>query len=365
MQPPPKRRRWTDEEDALVVRLRDEAVPAEEIARRLGRTNTQVTHRFSKLVARGLAKPMSRSERARRAALATRAGRTDLWTADQDALVVELFRAGSSVREIASVIGRPFRSVENRMQKLRAHGLVLRLDASERKVRERRARAAMTDEKHEQARALLHSIERTDAFGYVVGCLYGDASVETTRMSILMKATNASFVESFARALERCFGETVARLSRIEPIKRVGGREYRDVTYYEAYLHRRHIVAAVVEILGNTTKLGWSLDVEAALRRGPAFCTALIRGLFDSDGSFHRVGSRGVSIRYGSTNERGVRDVYQLLLRLGFDVGLGGPTRKGERRIGIRMQSAERYAIEVSSGIDYKREVLDGFLSAR
>ena len=41
------------------------------------------------------------------------------------------------------------------------------------------------------------------------------------------------------------------------------------------------------------------------------------------------------------------------------------PTAKGERRVGVRTASAVRYAIEVSSGIDYRRAVLDEFLAAR
>jgi DNA-binding Lrp family transcriptional regulator len=360
-----QRRWWTEEEDLLVVQWREDGTPATEIGRRLGRSTNQVTRRFSRLVARGKALPMTRSQRARRAALRSGSTRPDRWTEDDDARVAALFSAGQSSREIADAIGRTTASVEQRVQKLRVSGAVCRLSREERQARAARGRGAITDGRYAKARERVSCAERTEAFGYVVGCLYGDASIETTRMSIQLKATNASFVESFASALEQSLGEPVRRLSRVEPLKRIGDHEYRDVRYYEAYLHRRHLATAISELTGDTTKLGWCLDVDRAFARGPAFCKGAIRGLFDSDGSFARVGRRGVSIRYGSTNEAGARAVYMLMLRLGFDVGLGLPTRKGERRVGVRMPSAERYAIEVSSGVDHKRAVLDGFLVAR
>ena len=79
-------------------------------------------------------------------------------------------------------------------------------------------------------------------------------------------------------------------LSRIEPLKEVGAHTYHNVTYYEAYLHRRHITAAFVEVFGDTTKPGWRLDVERTLEAGAEFTDGVIAGLFDSDGSICVVG---------------------------------------------------------------------------
>lgn len=358
------RRTWSPAEDAEVVRLRAAAVPAPEIARRLGRTREQIHWRFSKLVARGAATPMTPSERSSRAGRAAAAKRDDLWTAAEDAQLVRAWTAGAMPAEIAAAIARPRSSIEARVHTLRDRGLVGRMTAGDRKVRERRARAAITSVKRAEARAVVAACETTESFGYVVGLLYGDAFVHVARMSVALKCTNRSFAESFAQALEQSVGGPVKRLERVEPLKIVGNHEYRDVRYCEVYLHRRHVTAALVSMLGNTTKLGWRLDVDAALRRGPAFCTGMIRGLFDSDGSFEQHG-RGIAIRYGSTNEHGARAVHALMQRLGFDVGLGVPSAKGERRVSVRIASAERYAREISSGIDYKRAKLEAFLRAR
>ncbi len=358
------RRVWTPAEDAEVVRLRAAAIPAPEIARRLGRTRDQITWRFSKLVARGVAPPMTPAERSRRAGRATAARRDDLWTAEEDAELVRAWNAGAMPAEIAGTVDRPISSIAGRVAALRARGVVGRMTIADRKVRERRARAAITDAKHEEARALVAACETTESFGYVVGLLYGDAFVHVCRMSVALKCTNGSFADSFARALEQSVGGPVKRLERVEPIKVVGDHEYRDVRYFEVYLHRRHVTAALVAMLGDTTKLGWRLDVDAAMRRGPAFCAGLIRGLFDSDGSFELRG-RGIAIRYGSTNPLGAPAVHALMERMGFDVGLGTPSAKGEMRVSVRAASAERYATEISSGIDYKRAKLEQFLALR
>lgn len=306
---------------------------------------------------------MSPSERSRRAGIATAATRPDRWSDGDKARVFELRSAGVSTREIAAAVQRPLGSVESFIHTQIVTGALTRVDAVTRKRNERNARAAITAMKHARAQSRVRACERADAFGYVVGCLYGDAFV--SRKSIVLKARDASFVASFAQALTESLGARVRRCSRVEPVKRIGNVEYRDVTYHEVYLHNRHLVGAVVDLVGDTTKLGWQLDVDAALARGADFCNGLIRGLFDSDGSFHRAGARSVSIRYGSTNESGIRAFHSLMERLGYDVGLGKPTKKGERRIQVRMSSAERYAREVSSSIDYKKAVLDGFLEAR
>lgn len=308
---------------------------------------------------------MSRSERSRRAATVTTARREDLWTDGEDRTLIAMWSSGSSAREIAPVVGRPRGSVDARVHALRDRGVLARLPPGERKVRERRARASITSEKLVEARLLVAENERLESFGYVVGLLYGDAFVHTSRMSIALKCTNRSFADSFAVALQSSLGGPVKTLERVEPIKRIGTHEYRHVTYYEVYLHRRHITAALVDMIGGTTKLTWRLDVDAALARGRPFCIGMIRGLFDSDGSIACPRPGSVGIRYGSTNECGARALYGLMQRLGFDVGLGKPTKKGEYRISVRAASADQYAREVSSGIDYKRQKLEAYLAAR
>ena len=77
------------------------------------------------------------------------------------------------------------------------------------------------------------------------------------------------------------------------------------------------------------------------------------------------MGRVGVSIQYGSSNEEGAKAVQQLMSRRGYDVHLGPPSARGERRVSVRAASWERYARDVSSRIDYKRARLDEFLRRR
>jgi hypothetical protein len=181
-------------------------------------------------------------------------------------------------------------------------------------------------------------------------------------MSIALRCTNRSFARSFARALATSVTLNVKELTRVEPIKRVGQHVYRNVTYYEVWLHDRHLVRAIQDWTGPTTTHEWKIDLGDARQRGPAYCDGLIQGLYDSDGSISRNGARGVSIRFGTASAAGAKSLHALMTWRGFETTLAPVNGKGEHRISVRAASAMRYAIEISSRIHYKRMRLLNFV---
>ena len=129
--------------------------------------------------------------------------------------------------------------------------------------------------------------------------------------------------------------------------------------FHETHFNRSHLVRALEETFGNTTKKGWNLDVDATLARGPDFYRGLIQGLFDSDGSISLVGKSSGIIRYGSTNAAGVEAFARLLRRMGYEISIGPPSKKGERRISVLTSSQIRYAEEIGSRIARKSALLE------
>jgi hypothetical protein len=177
-----------------------------------------------------------------------------------------------------------------------------------------------------------------------------------------MKTTDKSFAIAFAAAIRTTFGDGVKQLRRVEPLKVAGNYVYRNKLYFEVYLHRRHIVRAVIEEFGPFGSHGWQIDSAACMRRGKDFARGVVQGFFDSEGS---VDVRGSSLRFraSTVNKAGMRNMKHLLAALGYDATMGGPTRRGEYRIALGVAASVRYALEIGSRIGAKskrmREALE------
>jgi len=216
-----------------------------------------------------------------------------------------------------------------------------------------------------EARERVADIPRTADVGYVVGVLFGDGFLLKNGRTLGLKCTNASLAQAFAEALLNAFCEQPRSLERIEREKQVGGRTYHNIHYFEVMLHRRHIVRALRMWLGSTATWDWSINVDDALGRGDEYCNGLIQGLYDSDGSVSTHGRAGVHIRLGTASEHGARSLHELMTRRGYSVGLNVRTTGNEYRVDVHAGSCVRFATEISSRVDYKKERMDAFLARR
>lgn len=134
--------------------------------------------------------------------------------------------------------------------------------------------------------------------------------------------------------------------------------------YYEVYLHRRHLVQAVIEAFGPFGSHGWRIDAAACMRRGQEFAKGVVQGFVDSEGSVDVRGS-SIRIRIGTVNRTGMLDMILLLKRLGYVAPLGGPSARGEYRVVLGVQASVRYALEIGSRIEKKALRMRTALSLR
>jgi hypothetical protein len=203
-----------------------------------------------------------------------------------------------------------------------------------------------------------------------MGVLYGDGFISISepdpvhgrrrKGSLGLKTTNASFADAFRGSLKATFGLPTRRHSRIEPLKVIGGRVYRNKRYHETFLHQIHTAAAVWDMFGPTTCHDWMIDVAQCLRLGREFCLGLLQGLVDSEGSISRAKKSGLfSLRLEMANGPGMASLHELILALGYNASLH-PQKNGTLRIGFLGGQAgvARYAREIGSRIDYKAKLM-------
>ena len=88
-------KRWSPEEDELIIRLRNEGLTAREIAVRLARSEVAVQARLS-----------------------SKAKKQTLWTPEEEARLLELKQLGVPHRQIAYELKRTKRSIDNKVAKL-------------------------------------------------------------------------------------------------------------------------------------------------------------------------------------------------------------------------------------------------------
>lgn len=355
----PKRTRWSREEDARLLQLRREGRSHADIAQALGCSPSRVTSRIVRLVRQREAEPMSPSEMSRRGGRACARVRTDRYLPEELDTVQSRWASGSPMVDIAAELGRSVGAVGGMLRHLRAAGRVQYLTKEERIRRESAVRERESRTKAAGARSIVAGLQNTKDFGYIVGLMYGDAYIEQRSKCLILKTVEESFARAFAQALADTFGDPPRRLSRIEPLKEVSGRQYRDVIFYEAHFNRRHLVCALEETFGCTTKKGWVLDVDDCMARGRAFCNGLVQGLFDSDGSVSLSGRASASVRFGSTNAGGVGALAALMGRMGYAVSVGSPSKKGERRVSVLTASQLRFAMEIGSRVAPKAAKLE------
>jgi len=343
-----QRRNWTAEEDERIVAMRHEGCECAQMAEALDRSLSSTKTRIDRLIKKGVLKSSQRH-----------------WAPWEDAKIASMRDEGASTPEIAKTLDRPLGSTWTRIHHLLEQGTIRRLSNSEAKARWRRERTQRSKQMATEASERVADIPKTADVGYVVGVLFGDGFLLQNGRTIGLKCTNSSLAQAFADALLNAFGEHPRRLERIEHEKRVGGRTYHNIHYFEVMLHRRHIASALRAWLRPTSTWAWSINVDDALSRGDEYCNGLIQGLYDSDGSVSTHGRVGVHIRLGTASEHGARSLHELMTKRGYGVGLNARVKGNEYRVDVHAGSCVRFATEISSRIDYKKERLNAFLARR
>jgi len=345
---------WSPEQDEQLVQLRNEGRSFSEIASALKRTRSAISNRVHGLIKMGKIAALSNAERSRRGGLRSHDSRDDLWDDDERYEIKQLWEYGYSAYEISERMGRSQSAINNELGKMRTAGSLGYLADGERNKRAKKGIRRRSQEQYVAALNLVKSIPRTKTSGYVIGVLYGDGFITIIgdRGSIGLKSTNESFCRSFAEALEETFGKKTTFLSRLEQ-KNIGAYEYKDVRYYEAFLHSVYIAKAIRDVFGLTDEQSWRADLSLFVELGDRFIDGAIQGFFDAEGSFMKDGRRYYTTAC-SMNEAGLKSICELLRLRGYPATINCDKR-GQWRTGIhRQQHVLRFATEIGSRIDYK-----------
>jgi len=290
--------------------------------------------------------------------MACAATREDRWTDTEREQVIALWESGHSAKEIRQVAQRSLYAVQNELAKLKSAGVIQPLTSKQANERKRRGEMRSYDRRYAETLQAVKSLPNTKSAGYVIGVLYGDGfiTIRGNSGSVGLKSTNQSFCGAFAQALEETFNRKPHLLSRIEPIKVIGGYVYKAVRYYEAFLHSVHIGQAIRKIFGYTDEKRWCASTEYMFKIGTDFVDGVLQGFFDAEGSFMRSKRGSHYVSACSMNGQGLDSVQALLRERGYKSRITVDRRK-QWKVSIHGQAdVHRFATEIGSRIDYKFE---------
>lgn len=348
---------WTEDQDRRLIELRNSGMQFHEIAQELGRSESAISNRVSGLILQQMLSPLPKEERSRRGGRKFAQTREDRWSEVERDQLAALWGSGLSAAEIAEKICRSVSGIENELAKLRSAGRIPHLEQGEKALRSKRGMRRRSDELHEQALDVVRNVPKNKTSGYVIGVLFGDGFITITgdRGSIGLKSTNESFCRSFSEALEETFGLGTKLLSRLEQ-KGIGKYTYKDVRYYEAFLHNVYIASAIRKVFGLTDEQRWYADESMLGEYGVDFVDGVIQGFFDAEGSYMYRKGGGYYTTACSMNERGIRSIHRLLCLRGYPATIS-TDKRGQWKTGIHRQThVLRFAREIGSRIDYKEE---------
>lgn len=346
---------WSTAQDSQLIELRETGLSFSKIAQALHRTESAISNRVHSLVKHGELAPLSLFERSRRGGISSGITREDRWSDSERETILALWKAGHTAAEINAASKRSVSAIQNLLGALRKKDAIGRLRAADVKTRLVRARQRQRTQRCRTAEEFITALPNTVTAGYVIGVLYGDGFISVKRSgSIGLKSTNESFCRAFAEALQETFQRKTRLLTRIEPLKKIGDYEYRNVRYYEAFLHSTHLALALQKSFGYTDERRWCANPDKIMRIGDRFADGVIQGFFDAEGSFMRNKEGRYYASACSMNEKGLRSIHELMDRRGYK-GRIGVDGRGQWKIALNAQSEVlRFAGEIGSRIDYK-----------
>lgn len=350
------RESWSTAQDSRLIELRERGSSFSEIARDVHRTESAVSNRVGCLIKSGKLVSLPQFERSRRGGISSGITREDRWSDNERETILALWKTGHTAAEINAASKRSVSAIQNLLGALRKSEAIGRLPAADIKTRLVRARQRQRSQRCRTAEEFITALPNTVTAGYVIGVLYGDGFISVKRSgSIGLKSTNESFCRAFAETLQETFQRKTRLLSRIEPLKKIGHYEYRNVRYYEAFLHSTHLALALQKSFGYTDERRWCANPDNIMRIGERFADGVIQGFFDAEGSFMRNKGGRYYASACSMNEKGLKSIHELMKRRGYNGRIGVDGRR-QWKVALNAQSEVlKFASEISSRIDYKR----------
>jgi len=226
-------------------------------------------------------------------------------------------------------------------------------------------------------RKRLKAVARISKFdedlGYIVGVLFGDGSAVDlgNRGYLELRTTNKSFAMAFSNALLNYTNIKPKYYTRICN-KTLNGRAYKNVKFYEIFYYKLFFTKNIIKLFGKTTTKDWKINVPKIKSYGTPFCKGMIRGLFDSEGTFW-IGQRKTtnygSLEFSTTNKKGAKSLHKLLTSMGFAVNFNTFNRKNgviEYKIrSKKLSTIRKFCEEIGFNVDCKQQKLQTFITSR
>jgi hypothetical protein len=288
-----------------------------------------------------------------------------IWDKDKLNLLRKLKNKNLSNEKIAKIMEVPFKSV---CYANTHYQILLSPEERKNKMLEASKKAGKISSNKAMKRGQIKKYD--DNLGYIVGVLFGDGSAIDMRDKgcIELRTTNKSFADTFYTTLKKLTNEDPKYHIRIHNKRfEKENREYKNVKYYEVFHNSLYFVRNIVNTFGKTTTKEWRIDQKLITSFGKSFCSALIKGLFDSEGSFSFVknSNRG-ELSFSTTNKEGAVNLLSLLEYFGFSFKLNSVFRKnGFYEYKVRTGKKElikKFYEEIGFSIDYKQDKLKRFV---
>lgn len=364
-----KRIIWDSKLINLLKSLKSQGLTTKEIAKIMNLRVSQVFNACSKY--RVLLSEIQRKEQMR---LAWKIGFKNKiknntivdWNHERLSLLQKYKSNNFSNKQIAKMMNIPFNSVCNANHK---HKFLLSPEQRKKKLSE----GGFEGGRIMSERAKFRGRFKIDIdLGYVLGVLFGDGSaVDRGRCGCLeLRTTNKSFADAFSKALRKVTGEDPKYYIRVhDKYFAKEKRFYHNVKYYEVFYYNVYFPRNIIATFGKTTTKEWNFDVDLFWSLGKDFCKAVIRGLFDSEGSFYitkKENKPGLS--FSTTNGKGANSLYLLLHKLGLDFRLNKYYRKqGFYEYAIRTNkksTIKNFYHTIGFSVDYKQSRLREYVNS-
>lgn len=289
------------------------------------------------------------------------------WNKEKLILLRKYKKQNLSNKQISEALDIPFKSICYANTKYR---ILLTLEERKRKISEAGQKGRAVFKRMSELRGKLSSFD--SSLGYVVGVLFGDGSAVDMgcRGCVELRTTNKSFADTFNTALKKSTKE-IPKYHIRTYTKRFEkeNKTYFNVKYYEVFHNSLYFVRNIVRTFGKTTTKEWNIDINFICSLGEDFCLSLIRGLFDSEGSFS-MNDKGKYLRgdlsFSTTNNKGAKNLQLLLNTLGINCKLYQSLRKNkfyEFRIRTgKRDTIKRFYEKIGFSIDYKQARLKKFV---
>lgn len=153
---------------------------------------------------------------------------------------------------------------------------------------------------------------------YLLGAVYGDACVSINNISLKVK--DKDFADYFVKCFYDVYGLEMTMKLIQTPDRIKNGKIYKCSPVWYAFITAKK-VAEDLKSYGDTKTFSWRIPKEIYDSDNKEIISNFLKGFVDSEGCVY-VGKRGCSIQIASSNINGLKQISNLLKKIGINNNL-------------------------------------------